>query len=136
MRYYLDTAIWIDLYENRKGYNEEPLGDYAFKLFAMIKSKKGNIIITDLTITELGMHYTMPEIKGMINPFEYFIERLLSSKKQRNQSMKIARERNIPKGDALHAVIARDSNLILVTRDSHFKKLKDISMYYKPEEII
>jgi len=35
--------------------------------------------------------------------------------------------RNVPRGDALHAIIARDHKLILITRDNHFKKLEDIS---------
>ena len=26
-KYYLDTSIWIDVYEDRKGYNNEPLGE-------------------------------------------------------------------------------------------------------------
>jgi len=32
MKFYLDTSIWIDIYEDRKGYNSEPLGNYGFKL--------------------------------------------------------------------------------------------------------
>ena len=49
---------------------------------------------------------------------------------------KIAKERDVPAGDALHAIIARDDDLILVTRDRHFRKLEDISKHHKPEEII
>lgn len=30
-RYFIDTSIWIDFYEDRIGYKDEPLGDYAFK---------------------------------------------------------------------------------------------------------
>ena len=52
------------------------------------------------------------------------------------EAKKIAKERNLPSGDALHSIIARDNDLILVTRDNHFKELTDISKYYKPEEII
>jgi len=42
----------------------------------------------------------------------------------------------VPAGDALHAIVARDNDLILVTRDRHFRKLEDISKHYKPEELI
>lgn len=39
-KYYVDTSVWIDLYEDRKGYNKEPLGDFALKLFSYIKAKE------------------------------------------------------------------------------------------------
>lgn len=135
-KYYLDTSIWMDIYEDRKGYNQEPLGDYALKLFSLIKTKKNKLIITDLLIKELEMNYSMEEINGMIKPFEDLIEKVIATRKQRDEAEKIAEERNIPKGDALHAIIARDNNVILVTRDRHFRKLEDISKHYKPEDII
>ena len=48
----------------------------------------------------------------------------------------LAEIRNVPRGDAIHAIIARDYELILITRDKHFQNLKDIAECYKPEEII
>ena len=51
------------------------------------------------------------------------------------EAKKIATERNIPVGDALHAIIARDNNLVLVTRDKHFENIEDISKHFKPEEL-
>ncbi|MBI3026645.1 PIN domain-containing protein [Candidatus Woesearchaeota archaeon] len=51
---------------------------------------------------------------------------MIATEKQREEAKKIAEERNVPAGDALHAIIARDNDLILVTRDSHFRKLEDI----------
>lgn len=48
----------------------------------------------------------------------------------------IAKKRNLPKGDTLHAIIARDNKAILVSRDKPFKKLKDFCIVVKPEEII
>jgi len=135
-RFYLDTSIWMDMYEDRKGYNNEPLGDFALKLFYLIKSKKNRLIITDLLITELEINYLLEEINGMVKPFENIIERIMSTKKQRNEAKRIGKERNLPKGDVLHAIIARDNDLVLVTRDRHFKELSDISKHYKPEDII
>ena len=135
-KYYLDTSIWIDLYEDRKGYNKEPLGDYAWKLLALIKTKKSILIITDLLIKELGMNYSVEEINGMMKPFERIIERIITTKEQRDEANKIAEERKLPKGDVLHAILSRDHNLVLVTRDKHFKELEDISKYYKPEDFI
>jgi len=135
-KYYLDTSIWMDIYEDRKGYNQEPLGDYAGKLLILIKIKKYKLIITELLIKELEMNYSVDEIKNMMKPFEDILERINISKEQKDEAIKIAKERSLPPGDVLHAIIARDHNLILITRDKHFKELKDITICYKPEEII
>ena len=62
--------------------------------------------------------------------------KIFASKEQRDEAKKIAIERNVPPGDALHAIMSRDYELILVTRDNDFRKLEDISKHYKPEEII
>jgi predicted nucleic acid-binding protein len=135
-KYLIDTSIWVDLHEDRKGYQNEPLGDFAFNLFCKIKAKEDKVVITDLTIRELEMNYSIPEINGMMKPFEAILEKLVASKEQRDEAKKIAQERNIPKGDALHAIIARDNNFVLISRDKHFKQLTDISKHYKPEDLI
>ena len=125
-----------DLYEDRKGYNNEPLGDYAFKLLVKIKAKESVIVLTDFLIKELETIYSIAEINGLFKPFEKIIKKIIAAEKQREEAKKIANERDVPAGDALHAIISRDNDLILVTRDRHFRKLEDISKHYKPEELI
>ena len=134
--YIIDTSIWVDLYEDRKDYNNEPLGDYAFKLLVKIKAKGSFIVLTDFLIKELETLYSVAEINGMFKPFEKIIKKIIATEKQREESKKIAKERDVPAGDALHAIVARDNDLILVTRDRHFRKMEDISKHYKPEELI
>jgi len=135
-KYYLDTSIWMDLYENRKGYNNEPLGDYAFKLLILIKRKRALLIISDILINELEMNYSMEEINGMMKPFENNAEKISTTKEQRDEAAQIAEQRKIPRGDILHAILARDYHLILVTRDKHFRILEDICRHNKPEDFI
>jgi len=135
-KYYIDTSVWIDLYEDRKGYNGEELGNFALKLFSLIKAKQNKLIITDLLIRELEINYSMPEINGMTKPFDKIIKKIIATSEQRDEAKKTAKERNIPPGDVLHAIIARDNFLILITRDRHFRQLEDICPYYKPEDII
>ena len=135
-KYYIDTSIWMDLYEDRKGYNNEPLGDYAFKLLSVIKTRKDKLIITDLLIRELEINYSVPEINGMMKLFEDIIEKIIINKEQMEEASKIAKERNVPSGDVLHAIITRDYDFIFITRDKHFRQLVDICAHYKPEEII
>ena len=134
-KYYLDTSIWIDLYENRHGYSNEPLGDYALKLLILI-NKQGTLIITDILMKELEINYSIEEIRGMMKPLEKITEKIISTKAQIDEAEKIAGQRKIPKADALHAILARDNKLILVARDKHFKILSDICKYYRPEDLI
>ncbi len=135
-QYLIDTSIWVDLYEDRKGFQEEPLGEYALTLLATIKAKEETIILTDFLIRELETLYSMAEIRGMFNPFEKNIKKIVASAEQREEAKRVAKERNLPPGDALHAIVARDNSALLVTRDNHYKKLEDISKHYKPEELI
>ncbi len=135
-KFYMDTSIWIDIYEDRRGYNQEPLGDFAIQLFSMIKAKENKLVISDMLIRELEGYYSLEEINGMVKPFEAIIEKVISTKEQRKQARYIAEQRNLPPGDVLHALIARDHNLILVARDNDFRKLEDISAHYKPEDLI
>src|SRR3989344_2464930 len=92
----------MDVYEDRKGYNNEPLGDYGLKLLALIKAKGGKLIITDLIIKELQNYYNVAEIKGMMKPFEQIMEKIIGTKKQGDKPKKIADERKFPYGDLLH----------------------------------
>ena len=135
-KYLIDSSIWIDLYENRNGYTKEPLGDFAWKLFSLIKANKNKIVISDLLFAELSVYYSDGQLRGMFTPFKDIIERIFVKAEQKHEAEKIAISRNIPKGDVLHAIMARENNLILITRDNHFRKLEDISKHYKPEEII
>ena len=133
-KFYIDTSIWIDIYEDRKGYNQEPLGDFALRLFSLIKAKEHKLIITDILIKELECYYSREEINGMMKPFEAIIEKIISTAEQRQKARQIAERRNLPLGDVLHALIACDHKLILVTRDNDFRKLEDICPHFKPED--
>ena len=72
----------------------------------------------------------------IVHLVERIIQKIITTKEQRAEARRIAEERKLPPGDVLHAIIARDNNLILVTRDNDFKQLADISSHYKPEHLI
>ena len=135
-RFLIDTAIWVDFYEDRKGYQGEPLGYFAHSPIARIITTQFKIIITELLIEELQRIYSPEQIESMLKPFENILERIPISNEQYEETKLIAKNRKAPKGDALYAVIARDNRLTLITRDKHFKKLKDIAPHYKPGYII
>ena len=65
MRYYIDTCIWRDFYENR--FFNKPIGDYAAKLFAMIIKRRYTIIYSEIIVRELLKRYTKEEIMTLFN---------------------------------------------------------------------
>jgi predicted nucleic acid-binding protein len=133
--YLIDTSIWMDMYEDRKGFGGEPLGDYALNLMIKLKATGSIIIITDLLMEELESNYSMEKIRGMLKPFESQTQKIIATYEQWAEAKKISFERRLPSGDVLHAIMARDNDAILITRDKHFRKIEDISAHYKPEEI-
>jgi len=58
------------------------------------------------------------------------------SEKQVKEAATLSNKLKIPFGDALHGVLARDNDAVMVTRDRHFRKLKDKVIIKKPEDLI
>ena len=135
-KYYLDTSIWLDFFENRNEPNL-PKGDWAHKLLGIITENNDKAIYSDIIILELGVvGYQPHEIEKLfekIKPILIFVE---STEKQARKAKDLSLKRDIPKGDALHALIARDNQATLVTLDNHFKKLLDITKPKRPQDII
>ncbi len=135
-RYLVDTCIWIDLYEDRVGYNGEPLGEYAWQFVKKIKAADDRVVVTNFGLKELERRCTLEQINGLFAMLRIPIDTVSVDKKQWNEASLLSQERNLSRGDAIHAIVARDNALTLVTRDNHFKLLTDISIFYKPEELI
>lgn len=137
-RYYLDTCIWRDFYENRFGHKGEPLGSHANQLFVKLIKGKDKIIFSDFVVKELKKDFNEQEISEMLTILflSKVLERVGFSEEDYKEAKKIALERNIPAGDALHAIIARNNNSIFVSQDKHAVKLKDIAKVMKPEQVV
>lgn len=134
--YYLDTSIWLDFFEKRDEPNL-PKSTWARKLINKIIRKDGKIVYSDFSISELeNLGYSFYEIKNMFLPLKNNLIFAESTKKQIGKSKDLSLKRNIPKGDALHALIARDNNAMLITLDKHFQKLSDIANPVRPQDII
>ena len=136
-KFYLDTSIWRDYYEDRSD-GSKPLGRFALQfLFKTIKD--GNLIAySDFVVEELMIKYSKEEIIGIFSIF-YHLNLLVKvpiSKEQAKEAAVICKKRNIPFGDVLHAVLARDNKSIMVTRDKHFQRLMDIADIKKPEDLL
>lgn len=138
IKYYVDSCIWRDYYENRED-NLRPLGEFAFQFFQYCNKNRHRVLTSRVILKELSQFYFENEIENKI--FLIVDKELLFKVEiveiQINETIKIKRDfADIPFGDILNAILARDNNAILVSRDSHFERLSNVVEFKKPEEII
>ncbi len=136
-RYYIDTSIWRDFYESRKD-RFRPLGEWAFEMFRKIIREKGEILYTKLVIVELGEQFNADEINKILQIAKdsgalRYVE---TSCEEAKEALMLSKKLKIPKGDCLHAVVARDNCAVMVARDRHFDELRHIVEVKKPEELL
>ncbi len=135
-KFYFDTSIWLDFFENRDEPNF-PKGRWAKELIRKILNEDWKIIISEAVKNELiEIGYPKYGIEEFFKPLHSNLIEVYSNKKQYGKAKDLKNKRKVPFLDALHAILARDSRAVLVTRDVHFKKLLDITKYKKPEELI
>lgn len=132
-RFYPDTSIWLDYYEKR-GAN----GIAAANFLAKLIQENHLIGFSDLTTMELkNLGYSKVEISRILKvATAKNSKRLHITKEQIDEARKISETRNIPRKDALHAILCRDNDFQLIGRDKHFQQLKDIAETKAPEEVI
>ena len=131
--FYFDTSIWLDYYEKR-GKN----GEAALKLIEKIIKENHLILCSQLVIKELkNLGYFLNEINDIFTIVKPDNIRMIQITKEQTKEMgKLALQKDIPKRDAFHAILARDYEAHLITRDYHFQRLKNITIPNLPEDFI
>lgn len=137
MRFYIDTCVWRDHHEDRVGKGGRDLGKESSQMLWRIIKNKNTIIFSDIVIRELQNYYLEEDVKQLFTwlatlTSTEFIESTINIRKT---AMKIGGERDVPANDALHALLAKESESVLVTQDKDFEKLKDIVTAKKPSEV-
>lgn len=131
--FYLDTSIWLDFYEKR-GKN----GETALKLINRIVRENKVILYSDIVIRELKkLGYSQEEIYEMfriakpdnIRKVHFYMDYV-------KEADKVVSEKNVPLADILHAILSRENNAQLISRDNDFDKLRNITIAKAPEEFI
>ena len=137
-RYYLDTCIWRDFHENRIGSGGKPLGKIAFSFIIQCAKKKEDIIISDKVISELHGQYSQDEVESLFKSLAMVVQtvRMNVQKDDILNAEALSRKHDIPRSDALHAILSQKANAILITRDKHFLKIKEECIIRKPEELL
>jgi predicted nucleic acid-binding protein len=135
--FYFDTSIWRDYYESRED-RLRPLGEWAFMLIRQIIEEGSIVLYSDLVIKELAIKYSNEEIDNILLPLKGIdlLVKVSVYSNQKKEASKVSNELNIPFCDVLHAILARDNNAIMVTRDKHFVELFQIVEVMKPEDLI
>ena len=132
MRFYFDTSIWLDFYENR-GIN----GEKTNKLIEKIINDNSIILYSDQIIIELKkLDYTKEEIFELFYLVKHFLKKVYPTKENLIEARNIAYKRDLPKKDVIHAILSRDNEAQLISRDRHFEKLKDITITKATEDFI
>ncbi|MBT4824756.1 PIN domain-containing protein [Candidatus Woesearchaeota archaeon] len=134
-KYYIDTCIWRDYYENRTD-RFRPLGEWSLFLLNKIIQDFDLIIISDFLLYELSLFLSKEEIKKLFEPYKNNLFKIKSSTRHHTLAKSCAKKYLIPKQDALHFVLALEHNAILVTRDQHFNHVSEIIEVKKPEDLI
>lgn len=135
-RFYLDTNIWMDYFDDRSD-GLKPLGEFAFQFLKECEKRNHPVLYSEFVVFELKKHYSLERVNEMFSSFAEFIELVGISKEQYSEAKKLALERkDSHKADILHAILARDNNAVLISRDKHFDCLNDIVEVQKPEEVI
>ena len=80
--------------------------------------------------------YDKQTIDKLFKGVSELLEKVEINDKQLKEAAALSKEHKIPLGDAVHGILARDTNSIMVTRDRHFRKLKDKINIKKPEDLI
>ena len=112
-RFYLDTSIWLDFFEDRNEHNLKK-GDFAKKLISKIVENGDKIIVSEVIKNELiGLKFSHYDVENLFFPYGRIIIIVYSTKKQFGKAKDISKKRNIPLFDALHAILARDCGAII-----------------------
>ncbi len=136
MRYYFDTSIWIDLFQDRveEGF---PKGLRAQQLLTRILSRNYRIIVSQVIQKELfSCGYSFEEVQKLFRPLKRIIQVQHCSREHLERARNIAKKRNVPQKDVLHALLSKTARATLITRDNHFQKLLDITIPSTPEELL
>ena len=134
-KYYDDTCIWRDYYENRSD-KLKPLGEFALLFFNNVIKNKDIILISDVIIDELSINYSLEQINLIFKVIKEnnLLIKINLDKKIMNDAYLLHADLKLGKGDAINSAIAKKYSAILVTRDFHYL-ITDI-VIRKPEDLI
>jgi len=134
---YFDANVYLDYWEDRKD-NLRPIGEFAYSLMRRAINCEFVVYYSDLVFFEVSKSCSIPKeevFEQMFRPLERMGKLRMITYNYEPEATLLAREKKIPKNDAIHLVLAEKCNAILVSRDNHHLDLKDQFRVMKPEEL-
>ncbi|MGV8171478.1 MAG: PIN domain-containing protein [Candidatus Woesearchaeota archaeon] len=133
MRYYIDTCIWIDYWENRTD-NLRPLGEFAANFFNNLDDDD-IIYYSNFIIKELRNRYSDEIIAEIFKVVECKLLFIESNESHMRLAKIFSAAGLVHKSDALHIILAKEIGAKFITRDNQIilSGLIDAS---KPEDLI
>ena len=134
-KFYVYTCIWLDLLDDRKsGFN--PLGEVAFQFLKNCSKHNCIVIVSELVKKELESYASNKEIESLFEPFlEQIVFPELSKKVIGEARLLKIKKSNTHLTDILHALVAKEQDCVMITRDKHFDVLSEIVKVQLPEEV-
>jgi len=134
-KFYLDTAIWRDYFEDRKD-GIRPLGEFAFQFLKRCEERKDFVIVSTAVRKELLDYYSEERVNAVFSSFKDTIIDVEYSKGQAAEAFSfwVGHKKKFPLYDVLHSIIARDSCAVVIARDRHFEEI-GIAEWRLPEEV-
>ena len=136
-KYYLDTQIWVDHYLKRGP--SEIYGRQALKLILKIIADNSKVVFSNFNEKEMrDIGISQVEINSLLSMIKpNHIKRVSVTKDQFEEAHRLSKQRRIPFGDSVHAILARDNDAQMVSRDEKdFSKIKDITEFKEPKDLI
>ena len=134
--FYVDSCVWIDLVEDRNDYLR-PLGEFAFHFFRGCVEHECKIICSEFVLSEITRILGKEKVGFIFEEYKEALVFVEPTKEQIIEAIRLSRKTlNAHYADIIHALLARDSGSILITRDKHFDELGEIVIVLKPEEAV
>jgi len=109
----------------------------GFWLIKKIIKENDYVIYSDAVLEELQKYYSAEDVKNIFSLVpEQNLLKVTTSATQLREADFLAKRLEIPRKDALHAILARDNEAIMVSRDHHYDALARIVETRKPEDLI
>ena len=139
--YYVDSCIYLNLWQKEIDENEKPLGEYAKRFLE--KAEEDNLLIyySGFLLKELMFILDMEEYLQKRELFEDSpnFKKVILSKEEFQLAVQIRKQnKEISLYDIIHLLLSKKTNSILITRDELLIQLagKFSIIAKKPEEIL
>ncbi len=133
-KFYLDTNIWLDFFENRSD-GLRPLGEFAFQFLKDCLNFNCKIYYSDFTLFELSKKISDSEFLEALDFIKTNLFFTKSTKLDWLEAQKLSKRTTLHSADAFHLVLAKKNKCAIITRDKHFDSIDFIEVK-RPEEVI